>query len=57
MSPAGIRHVVVLVQENQSFDRLLGWVTLPDRARRLDGLTGRESVPAARHPIPATSCR
>ena len=30
MSPAGIRHVVVLVLENQSFDRLLGWVTLPE---------------------------
>ena len=47
MNPAGIRHVVVLVLENQSFDRLLGWVTLPDRAQRLDGLTGQESVPAA----------
>jgi phospholipase C len=47
MSPAGIRHVIVLVLENQSFDRMLGWVTLPDPAQRLDGLTGRESVPAS----------
>jgi len=47
MSPAGIRHVVVLVQENQSFDRMLGWLTLPDAAQRLDGLTGRESNPAS----------
>ena len=29
MSPADIRHVVVLVLENQSFDRMLGYVTLP----------------------------
>ena len=47
MSPNGIRHVVVLVQENQSFDRLLGWVTLPDAAQKLDGLTGRESNPVS----------
>ena len=47
MSPDGIRHVVVLVLENQSFDRLLGWVTLPDPAQKLDGLTGRESNPAS----------
>ena len=47
MSPAGIRHVIVLVLENQSFDRMLGWVTLPDPAQRLDGVTGRESVPAS----------
>ncbi len=47
MSPDGIRHVVVLVLENQSFDRLLGWVTLPDPAQRLDGLTGSESNPAS----------
>jgi phospholipase C len=47
MSPAGIRHVVVLVLENQSFDRMLGWVTLPDPAQKLDGLTGRESIPAS----------
>ena len=47
MSPAGIRHVIVLVLENQSFDRMLGWVTLPAPAQRLDGLTGRESIPAS----------
>ena len=47
MSPAGIRHVVVLVLENQSFDRMLGWLTLPDPTQRLDGLTGRERNPAA----------
>src|SRR5215470_6146151 len=47
MSPEGIRHVVVLVLENQSFDRLLGWVTLPDPAQKLDGLTGKESNPVS----------
>ena len=30
MKTTGIRHVVVLVQENQSFDRMLGYVTLPE---------------------------
>ncbi len=44
---AGIRHVVVLVLENQSFDRMLGWVALPDPTQRLEGLTGRESIPAS----------
>lgn len=47
MSPAGIRHVVVLVLENQSFDRMLGYVTLPDPSQKLEGLTGNESNPAA----------
>jgi phospholipase C len=47
VSPAGIRHVVVLVLENQSFDRMLGYVTLPDPSQRLEGLTGNESNPAA----------
>jgi phospholipase C len=42
-----IRHVVVLVLENQSFDRLLGFLTLPDPTSKLDGLTGAESVPPA----------
>jgi phospholipase C len=41
-----IEHVVVLMLENQSFDRLLGFVRLDDPAQRLDGLTGDESVPA-----------
>ena len=47
MSQAGIRHVVVLVLENQSFDRMLGFVTLPDPRQKLDGLTGLESNPAS----------
>jgi phospholipase C len=47
VSPAGIRHVVVLVLENQSFDRMLGYVTLPDPRQKLEGLTGNESNPAA----------
>jgi phospholipase C len=47
MNPAGIRHVVVLVQENQSFDRLLGYITLPDPKQKLEGLTGEESNPVS----------
>src|SRR5580765_4442632 len=47
MSPADIRHVVVLVLENQSFDRMLGYVTLPDPRQKLDGITGRESNPVS----------
>ena len=47
MSPAGIRHVVVLVLENQSFDRMLGWVRLPDPAQKLDGVTEGLSIPAS----------
>jgi len=50
VSPAGIRHVVVLVLENQSFDRMLGYVTLPDPRQKLEGLTGNESNPAAPDP-------
>ncbi len=42
-----IKHVVVLMLENQSFDRLLGFVTLDDPAQKLDGLTGDESNPLA----------
>ena len=41
-----IRHVVVLMLENQSFDRLLGFVRLDDPAQRLDGVTGSEEMPA-----------
>ena len=47
MSPADIRHVVVLVLENQSFDRMLGYVTLPDPRQKLDGITGAESNPTS----------
>ncbi len=41
-----IQHVVVLMLENQSFDRLLGCLRLDDPAQRLDGLTGGVSLPA-----------
>ena len=47
MKTTGIRHVVVLVQENQSFDRMLGYVTLPDPKQKLEGLTGDESNPVS----------
>jgi len=50
VSPAGIQHVVVLVLENQSFDRMLGYVTLPDPRQRLEALTGNESNPAPPDP-------
>ena len=42
-----IRHVVVLMFENQSYDRLLGYLTLDDPREKLEGLS------AAR----ATRCR
>src|SRR5258707_6762315 len=42
-----IQHVVVLMLENQSFDRLLGFVRLDDASERIDGLTGNETMPAA----------
>src|SRR5690242_20634065 len=42
-----IKHVVVLMLENQSFDRLLGFVTLDDASQKLDGLTAGESNPLA----------
>src|SRR5215475_11812420 len=45
--PQEIRHVIVLVLENQSFDRLLGFVRLDDPSQRIDGLTGDESQPVA----------
>src|SRR5581483_10702873 len=41
-----IQHVVVLMLENQSFDRLLGCLRLDDPAQRLDGLPGQVSLPA-----------
>jgi len=42
-----IQHVVVLMLENQSFDRLLGFVRLDDASQRIDGITGNETMPAA----------
>jgi len=42
-----IRHVVVLMLENQSFDRLLGFLDIGDRAQKLEGLTGAETSPAS----------
>ncbi len=41
-----IRHVVVLMLENQSFDRLLGFLRLDDPRERVDGVTGAEANPA-----------
>ena len=53
-----IRHVVVLMFENQSFDRLLGYLTLDDPREKLEGLTGAESNPMSPPndltPIPVT---
>jgi phospholipase C len=42
-----IRHIIVLMLENQSFDRLLGYVDLGDPAQKLEGLTGAETNPVA----------
>jgi phospholipase C len=42
-----IRHIVVLMLENQSFDRLLGYLDLGDPAQKLEGLTGAETNPVA----------
>jgi len=42
-----IRHLVVLMLENQSFDRLLGYLDLGDRTQRLEGLTGTETNPVS----------
>jgi len=51
-----IRHVVVLMLENQSFDRLLGYLDLGDPAQKVEGLTGTEtspvSPPADMTPVP-----
>jgi phospholipase C len=41
-----IRHVVVLMLENQSFDRLLGFLRLDDPTQQIDGVTGDETIPA-----------
>lgn len=40
-----IQHVVVLMLENQSFDRLLGFLRPDDPSQRLDGVTGNETIP------------
>jgi phospholipase C len=40
-----IRHLIVLMLENQSFDRLLGYLTLDDPTQKLAGLTGAEKNP------------
>ncbi|PYM97521.1 MAG: hypothetical protein DME07_25135 [Candidatus Rokuibacteriota bacterium] len=42
-----IRHVVVLMLENQSFDRLLGYLDLADPAQKVDGLAGALSNPVS----------
>src|SRR6267142_3262650 len=42
-----IRHLIVLMLENQSFDRLLGYLDLGDPAQKLEGLTGKETNPAS----------
>jgi phospholipase C len=53
-----IRHFVVLMLENQSFDRLLGYLDLADRTQKLEGLTGAEtnpvSPPTDMTPVPVT---
>ncbi len=53
-----IQHVVVLMFENQSFDRLLGYLTLDDPGQNLEGLSGNESNPMSPPgdltPIPVT---
>ncbi len=41
-----LRHVVVLMLENQSFDHLLGFLQLADPTQQVVGLTGNESVPS-----------
>jgi phospholipase C len=53
-----IRHLVVLMLENQSFDRLLGYLNLGDPAQKLEGLTGTETnpvfPPADMTPVPVS---
>jgi phospholipase C len=53
-----IRHLVILMLENQSFDRLLGYLDLGDRTQKLEGLTGTEtnpvSPPADMTPVPVS---
>jgi phospholipase C len=40
-----IRHVVVLMLENRSYDHMLGFLELDDPNERLEGLTGDEAIP------------
>jgi hypothetical protein len=53
-----IRHLVVLMLENQSFDRLLGYLDLGDRTQKIEGVTGTEtnplSPPTDMTPVPVT---
>lgn len=42
-----IRHIVVLMLENQSFDRILGYLKLDDPGEQIAGLSGGESNPLA----------
>jgi phospholipase C len=39
-----IKHIVVLMMENRSFDHLLGWLK-QDRNSSIDGLSGNRKVP------------
>lgn len=39
-----IKHIVVLMMENRSFDHLLGWLK-QDKNAAIDGLTGKEELP------------
>lgn len=39
-----IKHIVVLMMENRSFDNLLGWLKR-DKNAKIDGLTGSEKLP------------
>src|SRR5262249_22777979 len=61
-----VQHVVVLMLENQSFDRMLGFLRLDDPAQVIDGLRGGETIPwpppnqrhlapGARAPTPASA--
>src|SRR5262245_20109778 len=43
----GIHHIVVLMLENQSFDRILGYLRLDAAGEKLEGLAGGESNPVA----------
>lgn len=42
-----IQHFIVLMLENQSFDRLLGYLELDAPGHRIEGLSGTESNPLA----------
>lgn len=39
-----VKHIVVLMMENRSFDHLLGWLK-QDHDSRIDGLDGNEQIP------------